>query len=184
VAWWSDLDIDGPGHIYAATATAAGPLVVDSLAPTDTNVEEHARPAVLAEPGGRALAMWHDDSLSPSPVMLAASDATGHRTRIRRLTSCGETGDLTRWPDGRVLAAWTSCVDDTVVRAQSRTSRGSWGHVRTVHRGDDRNVATSIEPRSGRPVVAWVNYAYHRPHGPDALMVAAGDPRPHPRHGD
>jgi hypothetical protein len=64
-----------------------------------------------------------------------------------------------------------------VVRAESRATRGSWGRVRTIHGGDDRNVAASFEPVSGRPVLAWVNDDFDRPHGPDALMVAAGDPR-------
>jgi len=36
----------------------------------------------------------------------------------------------------------------------------------------------SFEPGSRRAVVAWVDYDYSRPHGPDALMVAAGDPPP------
>jgi hypothetical protein len=180
LAWWTDAvgDTDGTGHLYAATGTAAGPLTVDSLATTNTTVDEHERPAVIAEPGARAMAMWRDDFADPSPVMLAQSDGTGHLGRSRRLASCGETGDFARRADGRLLAAWTSCAGRGAVRAQSRGRRGTWGRVRTVHRGEDRNVAASFEPDSGRPVVAWVNYAYHRPHGPDALMVAAGDPRP------
>jgi hypothetical protein len=180
LAWWTDAagDVDGTGHLYAATATAAGPLTVDSLATTHPTADEHERPAVLAEPGARAVAMWRDEFAEPDPVMLTESDGSGHLARTRPLSSCGETGDLARRADGRVLAAWTTCAGEGDVRAQSRSARGAWGRVRTIHRGEDRNVAASFEPGSGRPVVAWVSYDYDRPHGPDALMVSAGDPRP------
>jgi len=109
--------------------------------------------------------------------MLSESDGSGHLARWRALDSCGETGDLARRSDGRVIAAWASCAGEGEVRAQSRTARGHWGRVRTIHRGEDREVVASFEPGSGRPVVAWVDYDFHRRHGPDALMVAAGDPR-------
>ena len=180
LAWWSDLasNPDGSGNLFAATGTADGALTVDTLATTQTSVADHQRPAVLAEPGGRAVAMWVDLDAEPSAVMLTESDAGGHLTRSRELATCGETGDLARRADGRVLAAWASCAGDGDVLAQSRTARGHWGRVRTIHRGEDRNVAASFEPVSGRPVVAWVNYDFDRPHGPDALMVAAGAPRP------
>jgi hypothetical protein len=179
LAWWTDLagETDGTGSLYAATGSAAGPLTVDALATTETSVDDNARPSVLAEPGGRAVAMWHDQALEPSPVMLAENDGGGHLTRIRRLTRCGETGDLARRADGRVLAAWASCVHQTVVRAQSRSPRGAWGRVHTLDRGDVGTVAASFEPVSGRPVVAWVNDDFNRPQGEAALMVAAGEPR-------
>lgn len=171
LAWWTDVAVDG--GLYSATGGADGPLTVVSLATTKTVVDEHARPAVIAEPGARAVTMWLDHDLEPSPVMLSESGRSA-----RRLASCGEVGDLARRADGRLLAAWSACAGDGVVRAQSRSARGAWGRVRTVHRGEDRNVAASFEPGSGRPVVAWVNYDFDRPHGPDALMVGAGEPRP------
>ena len=46
-----------------------------------------------------------------------------------------------------------------------------------IHGAEAGNVRASFEPGSGRPVLAWVDYDFHRRHGPDALMVAAGDPR-------
>jgi hypothetical protein len=180
LAWWSDLaaNADGSGNLFAATGTASGPLTLDTLARTETAVADHERPAALAEPGARALVMWRDLDAEKAPVMLNESDGSGHLARARALAACGETGDLARRADGRVLAAWTTCAGDGDVRAQSRAPRGRWGRVRTLHRGEDRNVAASFEPRSGRPVVAFVNYDFDRPHGPDALMVSAGDLRP------
>jgi hypothetical protein len=174
LAWWTDLggDPDDTGNLYEATGTAAGPLTVASLATTQATVDDQARPVVLAEPGGRAVAMWHDTALDSPPVMLA--ETSGGPARIRQLAACGEAGDLARRDDGRVLAAWTSC--EGVVRAQSRAPRGRWGRVRALDRGENRNLAASFEPDSGRPVVAWVNSDFDRRAGEDALMVAAGDP--------
>jgi hypothetical protein len=179
LAWWSDLgaNADGSGNLFAVAGRADGPLTVDALATTQTTVADHQRPAALAEPGGRAAVMWLDLYAEPSPVMLTESDGSGHLARSRALDSCGETGDLARRTDGRVIAAWASCAGKGEVRAQSRTARGHWGRVRTIHRGEDRDVVASFEPGSGRPVLAWVDYDFHRRHGPDALMVAAGDPR-------
>src|SRR5262249_399354 len=151
-----------------------GPLTLASLARTKTTVDEHARPAVIAEPGGRAVTMWSDEDLQPSPVMLSESGRSS-----RMLAPCGDVGDIARRADGRLIAAWSACAGaGGVVRAQSRSALGAWGRVRTIHHGEDRNVAASFEPGSGRPVVAWVNYDFDRRHGPDALMVAAGTPRP------
>jgi hypothetical protein len=172
LAWWSDPfgSANGDGTIYQAAGTASGPLTVASLGTTHTLVSDDARPIGLAEPGGRAVTMWHDQQLDSPPVMLAESGKPA-----RELDACGETGDLARRADGRVVAAWTSCGgDDGEVRVQSRAPLGRWGRVHTLDRGDLRNVTAAFQPRSGRPVVAWVNNDARG----DALRLSLGDPPP------
>jgi len=174
LAWWTDLagDPNADGTLYQAAGTASGRLTVTSLATTHALVDDNARPAVLAEPGARAVTMWHDQQLDSPPVMVA--ETGGGPARVRQLDACGETGDLARRADGRIVAGWTSCAGDGEVRVQSRAPKGRWGRAHTLDRGDVRNVTTAFEPGSRRPVVAWVNNGDRG----DTLRLSVGDPPP------